>query len=95
VSDLWENWRKRNINRPKVSHCVGLEPPVKEYGLNQNQAMAAWFSLQEYKDKLQHDLETKYDGDPEFGLEDEMFLTNTLGSVTSALWALKEQGFQP
>jgi len=55
-------------------------------------AKTAWFALLAYKDKLEHDLQTKYDGNPDWSDEDEVFLKGTIQDVQEAIKVLTDQG---
>lgn len=65
------------------------QPRIK---LDVNDAKTAWFALDAYKDKLRHDLDTRYDNDPKFGLEDEGFLAEQIAKTVKAIEALEQQG---
>lgn len=64
-----------------------------EVPLSGDEMRTIWFSLREYNDKLQKDLSTKYDNDPKFGHEDEMFLGETIAKVSKVLFELEQGGF--
>jgi hypothetical protein len=65
---------------------------VPRIKLDLNDAKTAWFALDAYKDKLQHDLETGYDRDVKFGTEDELFLAEQIAKTVKAIEALEQQG---
>jgi hypothetical protein len=60
--------------------------------LTESQAKTAWFALKSYKERLESDLRTKYDGNPKFGEEDEKFLQFEIAACNEAIDALTGQG---
>jgi len=60
--------------------------------LNFEQAQTAWFALTAYKDKLENDLASRYDGDTKFGDEDVDFLRTEIAKAHQAIVSLAQQG---
>ena len=60
--------------------------------LGRGHAQTAWFALKSYRERLDHDATTEYDGDPRYGQEDEIFLAETIAQVDRAIQALERQG---
>jgi hypothetical protein len=54
-----------------------------------------WFALEKYSEVLLKDRESKYNGDPRYGDEDEEFLTGEIEQCGNVLNQLREQGFAP
>ena len=66
-----------------------MEPAIE---LTESQAKTAWFALKSYKERLESDLTTRYDGNPRFGKEDEEFLESEIRNCDEAISALAGQG---
>jgi len=60
--------------------------------LDEKYARTAWFALQSYKERLEKDLETKYDGMLNWSNEDEEFLVEQIQKVDAATHELQKQG---
>ena len=65
---------------------------VRTLDMHEEDVRTIWFALRAYKEKLEHDLSTKMDGDVRFGVEDEAFLHLTLGNVSSILFRMQDSG---
>jgi len=66
-----------------------------EVELEEHEGHTIWFALEKYQEVLKKDLETKYDGDPKFCDEDEVFLTGEIRMAERVLSVLQEHGLQP
>jgi hypothetical protein len=62
--------------------------------LDARAAKTCWFALTAYQNKLKDDRETRYNGNVNYGQEDEEFLTEEIGNAEHALAQLQEHGVQ-
>ena len=63
--------------------------------VNLQQGHTIWFALKKYKEGLEKDFETKYNGNPGYGPVDEVFLNDEISRVDDVLAAMKAQGYNP
>lgn len=64
-------------------------------GFTPGEACTMWYAIEEMQKKYQHDLDTRYQGDPRFGDEDIIFLKDEIQKCLQIRSKMIAHGFKP
>ncbi len=60
--------------------------------MKQRELQTCYYAVLSYRERLQTDLHTKYNGDPNWSVEDETFLDQQIDNCNWTIEALKKGG---